>query len=115
MIDYLSNFFHADLFTCGESIAPGENWHATILEALRSKDRFIYMLSSASLDSHFCSFEIGMAAALCKPTSLISLDGSRPPAFVQHIQCVDLERVRRQKPWLERADLVLEELIRALS
>ena len=115
VIDYLTRFFRADLFTCAGSIGPGEDWHRTILEGLRSKDRFVYLLSKASADSHFCSFEIGMASGLGKPTSIISLDGSAPPQFIQHIQCVDLDRIIRYKPWLDRGDLILEELIRALS
>ena len=85
------------------------------MRALEAKACFIYTLSEASLASHFCSFEVGVATALGKPVRLVSLDGSRPPVFIQHLQTVDLERIARTRPWLERHDLLLEELLKILA
>jgi hypothetical protein len=115
VIDYLHRYFQADLFTCADSISPGANWQAEIVDALQIKENFIVLLSKSTLKSHFCSFEIGMAYALEKPIILISLDGSPPAAFVQHLQTVDLTRLEQQKPWLEKSDLLLDELLKALS
>ena len=64
-----------------------------IVGALTARDLFVVLLSEASLASPFCAFEIGYASALGKPLHLISLDGSLPPVFVQHLHAVDgLER-----------------------
>jgi len=56
-----------------------------------------------------------MAYALETPISLISLDGSRPPIFVQHLQTIGLIRLERQKPWLDKGDLLLDQLLKVLS
>lgn len=67
------------------------------------------------MSSHFCSFEVGMASALQKPLILISLYGSMPHVFIQHLQAIDLPRIVRQKPWLSIEDALLDELLRVLS
>jgi len=85
------------------------------LDALRNQDRFIALLSKISLASHFCSFEIGSANALSKPIALISLDGSVPPVFVQHIQAIDLPRILLQESWLDPQDALLRELLNVLG
>lgn len=36
-------------------------------------------------------------------------------AFVQHLQCVDIPRMQRLKPWLDIEDIVLEEMLKAMS
>ena len=112
--DFLQSYYRVDVFTCADSIRPGNRWQAEILDALRQKEVFVFVLSEASLASHFCSFEIGCACALDKPISIISLDGSLPPVFVQHLQTVDLKRIRRTKSWLEIHDLLLEALLEIL-
>ena len=56
-----------------------------------------------------------MATALGKPVRLVSLDGSLPPVFIQHLQTADLERLGRSRPWLERHDLLLEELLKIIA
>ena len=114
-VEYLREFFGLDVFLCGDSISPGENWQATISLALRDKEIFVVLLSSAVLESHFCAFEMGYASALKKRMLLISLDGSMPPAFLQHRQCIDLPRLTRQRPWLEVRDLLVESLLSGLS
>lgn len=115
VIDYLRRYFQVDLFTCADSIPASTHWQAEIIDALRTKDTFVALLSQATLTSHFCSFEIGMAYALKASIILISLDGSRPPVFVQHLQTLDLTRLERQKRWLDRGDLLLDELLKVLS
>ena len=115
VVTYLRRYFQADLFVCADSIQPGSGWHDTILDALRDQDRFIALLSKISLASHFCSFEMGAANALSKPIALISLDGSVPPVFVQHIQAIDLPRILLQESWLDPQDALLRELLNVLG
>lgn len=45
---------------------------------------------------------------------IISLDGTLPPAFVQHLHMVDVPRLARSKPWLTHGDVVMEELLNIL-
>lgn len=112
---YLRRYYKADLFTCADSIAPGANWQDAILTALAERQRFVGLLSQASRASHFCSFEFGVACALHKPIRLLSLDGSPPPVFLQHVQAADLPRLARQRPWLDMQDVLADELLKALS
>jgi CDGSH-type Zn-finger protein len=114
VMDYLQHYFRSDLFTCADSIEPGAAWREKIDLAVRSKDCFVYLISKKSSGSIFCAFEVGVAHALSKPIYVISLDGTLPPVFLQHVQTVDLTRIQRRKPWLDRQDLLLEELIRVL-
>lgn len=113
--NYLRDYFQADLFLCADSIPSGSNWQDSIYTALRQQEIFVVILTQAVLASHFCSFEIGMAHALNKPILILSLDGSRPPAFIQHLQAIDLPRITQQKPWLTLADVLLEELLHNLT
>jgi hypothetical protein len=115
VVDYLRRYFAADLFLCADSILPGSNWQDGIWKALQEQEYFIEILSEASRASHFCSFEIGAAYALRKPLRLLSLDGAPPPAFVQHIQVVDLPRLARQRPWLDVQDVLVDELLNVLG
>jgi serine/threonine protein kinase len=112
--DFLVNYYDANVFTCADSIPPGADWQAKILEALREKEIFVFLLSQASLGSHFCSFELGVASALGRELYVLSLDGSSPPVFIQHIQAIDVARIARTRPWLETGDVLLEELLKVL-
>lgn len=110
-----ADVFGARLFWCADSIPSGATWQADITAALRDHDIFVFLLSKASHGSGFCAFELGMAYAISKPIHIISLDGTLPPAFVQHIQAVDLPRLQRTRPWMDLDDLLLEQLLTAMS
>ncbi len=114
-VTYLRRHFRADLFLCADSILPGTRWQDTILAALDEKDRFVGLLSEATRTSPFCAFELGVACAKGKPIVLVSLDGSRPPDFVQEMQAIDLQRLLTTQPWLDLADILIQQLMRALS
>ncbi len=114
-VNYLRRHFRADMFLCADSILPGARWQDTILSALEEKDHFVVLMSEATRASPFCSFELGVACAKGKPIDLISLDGTRPPEFVQDIQAIDLPRLLRSRPWLDPPDVLIQELMRALS
>mmetsp|Transcript_8343 Transcript_8343/g.34949 ORF Transcript_8343/g.34949 Transcript_8343/m.34949 type:complete len:363 (+) Transcript_8343:28-1116(+) len=114
-IHLLREWYDADLFLCADSIPPTANWYEQIENSLRQSTVFIGLVSDSLVQSKFCAFEMGAAMALQKPMYLISLDGTMPPAFVQHLQCVDVPRMQRLKPWLQVEDIVLEEMIKAMS
>ena len=114
-VAHLKQWYGADIFTCADSIPPGSRWHDEIMDALRSQDIFVSLLSKHFLASGFAAFEMGCAYALDKPMAAISLDGSAPPAFVQHLQMADIPRLRRVKPWLETGDVLIDELMSLVS
>ncbi len=114
-VDYLRRFYEADIFLCADSIASGTNWQAEIVGNLQERESFLYLLSKNSLDSTFCAFEIGFASALEKNIAIISLDGSLPPVFAQHIQMNDVQRLRQRQPWLETDEALLEILLQVMS
>ncbi len=115
VMSYIRHHFGADIFLCGDSIPGGADWHGKILNSLREKESFVALVSAAMNASPFCSFEIGAAYAIGKPIKLVSLDGSAPPAFVQHIQVIDVQRIVSQKPWLDIQDVLLQGLLNTLS
>lgn len=107
--------FGARLFGCADSIPSGVTWKADIIAAPRAPDIFVFLLSQANRDSSFCAFEVGMPYAIGKPIHVISLDGTLPPACIQHIQAVALPRLRRPRPWMDLDDLLIEPLLTALA
>ena len=114
-IEYLRRFYNADIFVCADSVPSGAVWHEQILGQLKERDLFVLLLSRSSLSSTFSAFEAGHAMALGKTVALISLDGSPPPTFVQHLQMTDLERMRRLAPWLDPEEVLLEALLQILA
>lgn len=114
-VEYLKRYFETDFFICANSIEPGTAWQTEIVAALKAQDYFIAFISEALVKSHFCSFEIGAAYALEKPIVLISLDGTLPPPFVQHLHMSDVKRIQQQKSWLEESDILLEVMLKILQ
>ena len=115
VVTLLRETFHVRIFMCADSIVTGSDWYRQIISALSEHDIFIYALSKDARSSHFCSFECGMAYAMRKCIKVISLDGSFPPSFLQHVHMVDVPRIMRSKPWLERRDVIVEEFVKAIS
>lgn len=115
VVETLRAGFGADLFLCADSIPGGSDWQATIDAALRDAPVFVLLLSVASAASHFCAYEAGVARGLGKDLRVISLDGTAPPAFLQHVQAAELPRKAAARPWLDPEDLLLEELLGALA
>ncbi len=105
----------ADLFVCADSILPGTEWESTILRELVSRPVFVSVVSAASTASTYCAFEAGAARALGKEITLVSLDGTRPPAFLQHLHAIDLARRLEARPWLPRSLVLLDALLEAAS
>lgn len=110
VVEYLRDYLNVNIFVCTDSIGLGTNWHQEIIQGLHKQEHFVALISKSYLASHFCSFEIGMAFALKKTINFISLDGYLPHVFVQHLQCIDLPRLKTLRPWLEIEDILLDEL-----
>jgi len=115
VVNALRERIGADVFLCADSIALGQQWHAEIEAALASRDVFVLVLSEAAARSTFCAFEVGVAVGAGKPIVIVSLDGTLPPAYVQHIHMFDAVRMQRTFPWLDADDVLLEGLLGALG
>ncbi len=113
-VESLQTQYGVDLFTCAEAIPTGARWHDAIMDALRDKEVFVVLLSQAFARSTFCAFEVGCAYGLGKPMVAISLDGSAPPAFIQHLQMVDLPRQHQRRPWMTPTELLTDALLGAV-
>jgi hypothetical protein len=113
-VEYLRRVYAAELFLCADSIASGSVWHEAIAGELRARERFVLLVSAAAAASTFCAFEVGFAQALGRQLAVISLDGTRPPAYVQHLQLVDLPRQLAARPWLRRSEALTDALLGAL-
>lgn len=85
VVDRLRALYGLEAFVCADSIADGADWAGAIAAALEASDCFLLLLSAAVRRSHFCSFEVGYAVGKGVPLRIISLDGTLPPAFVQHV------------------------------
>lgn len=113
-LEYLRRFFNADIFACADSIASGSDWQSQIVDNLDEKDLFVLLLSKSAIQSTFCAFEIGYATAMKKEIAIVSIDGSSPPSFIQHIQMSDVARLIQRNPWLETEEALLETLLQLL-
>jgi hypothetical protein len=115
VVDYLRRHFGADLFLCADSIAPGSSWQQTIVNELEKRQLLVLLLSADAAASTFCAFEAGYAMARTTPIRIISLDGERPPAYVQHLHMLDLERRRAARPWLDIGEALADALLELLA
>ena len=100
-----------DLFLCANSIPIGSRWSQEIMAALKRYEQFVFVMTEHSVKSHFCSFELGAAMAQAKSIAVLAADAVAPPSFLQDLQHIDIARLQQQKPWLERSDIVTEQLI----
>jgi hypothetical protein len=72
------------------------------MQPLRSVNYlFIFIVSKASINSTYCAFETGCAISKNKRIVLIYIDGSLPPAYINQLHCIDLQREINAKPWLD--------------
>lgn len=115
VIEALRSVYGLDVFVCADSIPGGTEWHARIETALRERDLFLSIVSESANRSTFCAFEAGMAVALGKPIRLVSLDGTRPPGHLEHLQAEDVPRLQARKPWLPRMEAILGAMLQACA
>lgn len=115
VIEALRDHLGLSLFVCADSIAPGAGWHAEIRRELLACDLFVFVSSERGRASVFCAFEAGMALALDKPLRIVALDETPLPAHLQHIQSMEVGRLRRRKPWLTTTEAHLEAFLQVLG
>ena len=115
VVDRLRRHAGAELFVCADSLQPGDRWLDRILAALDEADRFVLVVSAASVASTFCAFEAGWARRAGTPIHSVSLDGTPPPAFVGDVQMIDVVRHRAARPWLSEAEALTEAMVRVLG
>lgn len=115
VIEALRTRFHLDIFVCADSIPDGSEWSHEIEAQLRERSLFVSVASQAALASTFCAFEAGMAVALNKPIRVVSLDGVRPASHLQHLQALDITRLRSRKPWLSETEATLEAFLQVCA
>ena len=114
-IAYVRRQFAADLFVCADSIGGGEDWREVIVKELEGRPLFVVLVSRAFRVSTFCAFEVGYAVARGKRVLAVSLDGEVPPAYMQHLQMIDLLRRQSTRPWLDASSALVEALLQTLD
>lgn len=112
-VEYLRSYLGMEVFVCADSIEYGKNWHSEIEGKLRESELLLFLVSQSSVQSTFCAYEIGYAQALDIPVRLVSLDGSKPPSYLQSVHMADCTRVLTQKPWLDFQAVLLEEILQS--
>ena len=115
VVDRLRRTHQADVFVCADSIAAGAAWEPSIWRELTQRPTFLFAISKASVASVSCAFEAGAARALQKEIALVSLDGVTPPAFLQHLQSIDVPRRMAARPWLDAESALTAALLEAMA
>ena len=106
--------FPVEFFICSSSIQIGSNWYEEILTSLKLSDLFLFIHSPRSHTSTFCAFECGIAQTLQKNIRVFSLISPPLPAYLQHIQAIDLQRIKNEQPWLTEEECINEGFFRAI-
>ena len=107
--------YNSQPFVCADSISAGQNWNQEIEGALRQSNVVLAFCSNDYLKSSYSAYEIGFAHALNTPVRPILLDGSPPPAFVQHLNAPSVPRILRNNPWYSTTDAMMVAIFRALD
>ena len=72
-------------------ILPGEDWKARLQDEIQVCDAFLYTISSASIASEWCAWELARAIELGKPVVPVVLEvGVDLPNSVAHLHFADL-------------------------
>ncbi len=106
--------FPVAFFICSSSIKVGSNWYEEILKSLEVSDLFLFIHSPQSHASTFCAFECGIAQTLQRKMRVFSLTSPPLPAYLQHIQAIDLQRIKSERPWLTEEECISEGFFRAI-
>lgn len=115
VVQYLRTEFGAELFVCADSIPGGADWRASIVSSLDEAEVFVLLVSDASVRSTYCAFEAGYALAKGIPVRMVMLESVAPPAYVSHLQGIDVPRSLARRPWLSADEALAEALLEALA
>ncbi|MCA1378881.1 MULTISPECIES: toll/interleukin-1 receptor domain-containing protein [unclassified Bradyrhizobium] len=81
-----------ECFLAHEDIQVSEEWRLTLLSELAQRDLFVSILSSDYFSSVWCAQESGIAAADPHMTIVpVSLDGTVPAGFFNHVQSIKID------------------------
>ena len=114
VINSLRRYLGWELFVCSDSIRGGP-WFEQIKIELRNCDYQLFFVSENTNRSVFCAFEAGLGLAWQKPLALVSLDGSKPPSYLQHLQMWDALRLAQNKPWLNSHEILVDCVLKSLE
>ena len=103
----LRDYFGLNIFVCADSLVAGGRWRDDIQIALDRSDLMLVAFSKHLRRSTFCAYEIGYAHGKGIKTIAISLDGTAPPEYLSHLQCIDLSRRQVLMPWYTQQDLLI--------
>lgn len=78
-------------FMAHDDINVSEEWRQAILQELGQTDFFLAVLSERYQTSHWCTQEAGIAAFRGLTCIPLSIDGTIPPGFMQHVQAARLD------------------------
>lgn len=79
-------------FLANKRINASENWQSRILSEMSSCDIFICLLSQSYVQSVWCVQETGISAMRKNVTIIpLSIDGTRSPGFISHIQSISID------------------------
>ncbi len=115
VVNTLRELTEQSVFLCFDSIEGGEKWRRKITSALQESDKFILVVSDDSVKSTFCAFETGYALSQGKEIIMISIDGTQPPAYISHLQCIDLQRQVNAMKWLDIESALSRSLLEAVD
>ena len=115
VISKLRDQFGLHIFVCADSLEAGGRWRDDIQSALDDSDLMLITFSEHLRNSTFCAYEIGYAHGRGLKTIAISLDGTVPPQYLSHLQCIELPRRQAIMPWYSTQELLLILIIELLS
>ena len=115
VVNTLRELTEQSIFLCFDSIENGEKWRRKITRALQESEKFILIVSVDSINSTFCAFETGYALSQGKEIIMISIDGTQPPDYISHLQCIDLQRQVNAMKWLDIESALSRSLLEAVD
>jgi molecular chaperone DnaK len=76
-----------------DRLEPGDNWKTELRRGIAASEAFLYLISSDSVESEWCQWELAQAVALAKPIVPILLRSETPlPTPVRSLQYLDISR-----------------------
>ena len=111
----LRRYAGAELFLCGDSIPTGAPWREAIEGALHASECLVFVGSHASFGSTYCAFEVGMATSMSLPVRALRVDDAPLPAWMAHLQVIDIPRQRQMRPWLTSEEALEDAVLTCLE
>ena len=76
-----------------DRLEPGDDWKVELQRRIAACDAFVYVISTDSIESEWCQWELSQASALSKHiVPIIVRDGVAPPPPIASLQYLDVSR-----------------------